>query len=98
MDKISLNEFSNKSNFSFNENINNFKGNINLGKKRKYTDQYDANNNYFQFLSSINDIKNKKESKLKKILFKEYDNNNNNNGDKMEAIINLSSSEIFEDE
>ena len=92
MDKISLNEFQNKSNFSFN---NNFKENINLGKKRKYIDKYDANNNYFSFLSSIKDIKNKKESKLKKILFKEYDNNN---GDKIEAIINLSSSEVFEEE
>ena len=89
MDKISQN------NFSLYENIINFKENRNLGKKRKYIDKNNTNNNYSPFLSSINEIKNKKESKLKNILFKE---DNKNNEDKKETIINLSSSEIFEEE
>jgi len=89
MNKILLNEFPNQNYFSFNENTNN------LGKKRKYIDIYDAKNNYYPFLSSINDNKNNQESKLKKILFKEYDNNNE---DKIQVIINLSSSEEFEEE
>ena len=50
MDKISQN------NFSFNENIINYKKNRNLGKKRKYIDKNDTNNNYSSFLSSINHL------------------------------------------
>ena len=97
MDKISLNDLINKNNLSFNENKNNFKIHRNLGKKRKYIDKYNTNNSYSSLLSSINDINTKKERKLKKILFKECDDNDNDE-DKMEIIINLSSSEVFGEE